>query len=36
VPAKARKLARLGWSVTVVLGRSGERWQLLEVGNIYA
>lgn len=35
VPAKASKLAQPGWSVTVVLGRSGDRWQLLEVGNVY-
>lgn len=35
VPAKASKLAQPGWSVTVVLGRSGERWQRLEVGNVY-
>ena len=29
VPTKASELAEQGWSVTVVLGRSGDRWQLL-------
>jgi hypothetical protein len=27
--------AEPGWSVTVTLGRSGGRWQLLKVGNVY-
>jgi hypothetical protein len=35
VPTRASELAEPGWSVTVVLGRSGDRWQLLEVGNVY-
>ena len=35
VPKAASDLARPGWSVNVVLGRAGDTWQVLEVGNVY-
>jgi hypothetical protein len=30
-----RKYARLGWLILLTAARSGERWQLLEVGDVY-
>jgi hypothetical protein len=35
VGAAAAKLAQTGWSVNLVLGRKGGKWQVLEVGNVY-
>ena len=35
VPEAASVLARPGWSVNIVLGRAGDTWQVLEVGNVY-
>jgi len=29
------RLARPGWSVNIVLGRVRDRWQVVEVGNVY-
>ncbi len=35
VPAGGSELARPGWSVSIVLGRKGATWHILEVGNAY-
>ena len=35
VGAAASRIARPGWSVNIVLGRQDDRWQVLEVGNVY-
>ena len=35
VPKAASDPARPGWSVNIVLGRAGDTWQVLEVGNVY-
>jgi hypothetical protein len=32
---EASRLAEPGWSINIVLGRHGGRWQMLEVGNVY-
>lgn len=35
VPEAASRLARAGWTVNLVLGRIGDQWDVLEVGNVY-
>lgn len=35
VPEEASRLARPGWTVNLVLGRIGDVWHVLEVGNVY-
>ena len=35
VPLAVSALARPGWSVNIVLGRSRNTWHVLEVGNVY-
>lgn len=35
VPEAASRVARAGWTINLVLGRSGDRWDVLEVGNVY-
>ncbi len=35
VPKGASDLAQSGWSINIVLGRAGDKWQVLEVGNVY-
>jgi len=35
VPESASRLARPGWTINLVLGRHGDRWDVLEVGNVY-
>lgn len=35
VPEAASAVARPGWTVNLVLGRRGNRWEVLEVGNVY-
>lgn len=35
VPDEASALARPGWTINLVLGKRGEQWDVLEVGNVY-
>ena len=35
VPTAATNLAQPGWSINVVLARTGATWHLVEVGNVY-
>lgn len=35
VPEAASRLARPGWTINLVIGRDGEVWRVLEVGNVY-
>jgi len=35
VPREVSDLARVGWSINLVLGKSSEGWRILEVGNVY-
>jgi hypothetical protein len=35
VSEAASRLARPGWTINLVLGRRGDRWDVLEVGNVY-
>ncbi|MGH8971844.1 MAG: DUF7713 domain-containing protein [Acidimicrobiia bacterium] len=35
VPNTASALAQPGWSVNIVLGRQGNTWHIIEVGNVY-
>lgn len=35
VPKAASDIAKPGWSVNIVLGRPGDTWRVLEVGNVY-
>lgn len=35
VPEAGSAVARPGWTVNIVLGRRGDAWEVLEVGNVY-
>jgi hypothetical protein len=35
VPRAASNIARVGWSVNIVLGRARQTWHILEVGSVY-
>lgn len=35
VPEAASRLARPGWTINLVIGRDGDLWRVLEVGNVY-
>jgi len=35
VPEEAARFAEVGWSVNVVLARTQDSWQIVEVGNVY-
>ena len=35
VPEAASALARPGWTINLMLGKRGQPWDVLEVGNVY-
>lgn len=35
IPEAASRLARPGWTINLVIGRDGDVWRVLEVGNVY-